>query len=270
MLRRLAVEIAAGYDVAAHVELPSGDPVETLGRISQRAQLLVLGARGGGGFGAWRVGRTVRRVLDAGRCPVLVVKTPVHSPYRRVLVPVDFDAGADAALLAAARIAGGASIQVFHAIDSQREAVLRDADVPEHVVRESRLTEEAGVAARIRRKVAGLGLDPRRFGFAVAHGPAVRSTLRQALAIGADLVVAGTRGRAGAGRLFARSVGRRVLSRVGCDMLTVAQAPDEARSAAARLGGRAAPPAAAAFAGATVRAESAQDAAALPPAWSTR
>jgi hypothetical protein len=49
-------------------------------------------------------------------------------------------------------------MHVFHAIHSLRDAVLRDAGVPEHIIREAPLMEEAGTNARMRRKVAGLGL----------------------------------------------------------------------------------------------------------------
>ena len=93
-------------------------------------------------------------------------------PYRRVLVPIDFTASSDAAIRVAARMRREAGMHVFHAINSQREAVLRDADVPEHIIRETRLMEEAGINARMRRKVARLGLDSTPMSFALAYGPA--------------------------------------------------------------------------------------------------
>jgi len=43
--------------------------------------------------------------------------------------------------------------------------VLRDADVPEHIIRETRITEEAGTTARMRRRAARLGLDSTRMNF---------------------------------------------------------------------------------------------------------
>lgn len=88
---------------------------------------------------------------------------------------------------------------MFHAVDSQRESVLRDADVPGHVVTQTRLTEEAATNARMRRKVSRLGLDSAPMDFALAYGPPARSTLHHAHRLGADLIVAGKQGRSSLG-----------------------------------------------------------------------
>lgn len=225
-LRRVAVEIAGAYDVTPTIEVLVGDPFETLQRASDRADLVVLGRRGRGRFSGLLVGRTADRLLRTCRRPVLVVRNPVEQPYRRVLVPIDFSASSDAAIQVAAQMRRDAILQVFHAINSQREAVLRDADVPEHIIRETRLMEEAGTNARMRRRVAGLGLDCAPMGFALAHGPAVKSTLRQARQTGADLIVAGKQGRSTVGGFLLGSVSGRVLSEAACDMLIVPRPPD--------------------------------------------
>jgi len=112
-------------------------------------------------------------------------------------------------------------MQVFHAINSHRDAVLRDADVPEHIIRETRLMEEAGINARMRRNVAGLGLDCTPLSFALAYGPAVQSTLRQAQRYRSDLIVAGKHGRSTLGGFLLGSVSSRVLHEAACDMLIV-------------------------------------------------
>ena len=100
-------------------------------------------------------------------------------------------------------------------------------DVPEHVIRESRLRHEAGTIARMRRKAAGLGLDSTRMGFAVAHGHPVWSTLSHARGLGADLIVAGKQGRSTLGEFLLGSVSRRVLAESSCDMLIVPQACED-------------------------------------------
>lgn len=236
-LRRFAVEIAGKYDLSARVELRVGDVLETLMQASQRAELVVLGQRGHGRFGALLLGGTVDRMLRTCRRPVLVVKTPVEGPYRRVLVPVDLTACSDAAVEVAALMPHASGMHVFHAIDSRREAVLRDADVPAHIIRESRLMEEAGAEARMRRRVGRLGLDGTRVAFAVAHGPAARSTLRHARMLGADLIVAGKQGTSAMGGFLLGSVSSRVLSGSGCDMLIVPRPRDEPLAQPRRLHG---------------------------------
>ena len=220
-LRRFAVEIAGRYDVASSVEVMVGEPLETLMQASERAELLIVGRRGHSRFKALLVGRTVDRLLSICRHPVLVVRTPVEGAYRRVLVAVDFTAPSDAAVQVAAGLARDGGMQVFHAIDSHREAVLRGTDVPKQVIHEARLRQEAGTIARMRRQAARLGLDRTRMGFVVAHGHPVWSTLSHAHRLGADLIVAGKQGRSTIGEFLLGSVSRRVLAGSGCDMLIV-------------------------------------------------
>lgn len=237
-LGRFAVEIAGRYDVRASVEVMVGEPLETLLQASERAELLVLGRRGHSRFKALLVGRTVDRLLRIGRQPVLVVRTPVEGAYRRVLVPVDFTAPSDAAVQVAARLACDADVQVFHAINAHREALLRGTDLPEHLIHEARRRQEAGAIARMRRKAARLGLDGTRVGFVVAHGHPVWSTLGHAQRLGADLIVAGKQGQSTLGEFLLGSVSRRILAGSGCDVLIVPrprQAPVARATAQLRL-----------------------------------
>ena len=220
-LRRFAVEIAGRYDVAATAEVTVGEPLDTLLQASARADLLVVGRRGHGRLTSLWLGRTADRLLRTSRRPVLVVRTPLQGSYRRVLVPVDFTATADAVLPLAARLARHGHLQVFHAIDAHLDALLRGTDLPEPVVREARLRQEAGAVARLRRQAARLGLDSTRTGFAVTHGHPVWTTLNHARAFSADLIVAGKQGRSTLGEFLLGSVSRRILAESRCDMLIV-------------------------------------------------
>lgn len=232
-LRRVAVEISGAYDVAPMVEVAVGAPFESLLRAAERADLLVIGQRGRRRYRGLLVGGTADRLTRLCTRPVLVVRTPAVRAYRRVLVPVDFSASSDTAARLAARIRRDASLQIFHAIDSQREAVLRDADVPEHVIRESRLKEESDIRARLHRRIAGLGLDTTHISFATAHGGAVRSTLRQVQRYGADLIVSGKRDRSFVGGFVLGSFSSRLMSQAGCDTLIVPVPRERAQPLAA-------------------------------------
>lgn len=225
-LQRVAVEITAAYDVVPTIEVLVGDPLETLLRASERADLVVMGRCGRSRLGRLLVGRTTERLLRTCRRPVLVVRRPVEQSYRQLLVPIDFTASSDAAIRVAAHMRQEARMQVFHAINSRRDAVLRDADVPERIIRETRLLEEAGTNARMRRQVAGLGLDCSPMNFALAYGSAVESTLRHARQLGADLIVAGKQGRSTVGGFLLGSVSSGVLAESACDMLIVPRPRD--------------------------------------------
>lgn len=229
VLRRLAVEVSSTCDLAPTVEVAAGDPVGILGQAAERSDLVVIGHRGHRRPGLPWAGAALRRGLrDCGR-PVLVVKALVAQPYRRVLVPIDFTARSDAALQVAARLRQEADLHVLHALDWRREAVLRDADVPECVIRETRLREEAGTRARMRRRLSGLGLDDLQTNLALAHGPALRSTLRHARQINADLIVSAGQDRSTLAALLLGSVSGGLLSGTACDVLIVPDVRTEPR-----------------------------------------
>jgi nucleotide-binding universal stress UspA family protein len=225
-LRRVAVEISGAYDVSASVMVEVGDPYAILMQASERADLVVLGQRGRARLEGLLVRGTVDRMLRTCRRPILVVKTAMEGSYRRVLVPIDFTASSETAMAVAAGMPPDTGLHVFHAISSQRQAVLRDADVPEHIIRETRVTEEAGTNARMRRTVARLGLDSVRANFSIAHGPAARSILLRAQKLRADLIVAGKQGRSTVGGFLLGSVSSRLLAGSDCDILIVPRPRD--------------------------------------------
>ncbi len=234
-LHRFAAEIAGRHDVVANIELRVGDALEAMLRASERADLVVLGQRGSNPFKDLVIGTTVDRLLRTCRRPVLIVKQAADGPYRRVLVPVDFTPSSDAAVGAAALLAPDAGIHVFHALRSTREAVLREADVPEAVIRASRAREEAGVVARMRRSVAGLGLDSRQMSFTLGHGSAARSALH-AQTLSADLIVAGKQGRSTLAPFLPGSDSNRLLAAARCDMLVVPRPASEPAPVRCRQG----------------------------------
>jgi nucleotide-binding universal stress UspA family protein len=163
--------------------------------------------------------------------PLLVVKRKAHAPYRRVLVPVDLTPHADAAVHVGAALAPSGGIEVFHAIESDREAVLREAGVAQTIVREARARDEARVNARMRRSVARVGLDGRRVKFALTYGHPVPAALRMLRAAQADLVVVAPGGASAGIRFLVGSVSQRLLTLSDCDTVIVPRAK-RARQAA--------------------------------------
>lgn len=232
-LRRFADEITSRHDVVAKVEVRIGDANAELLRASESVDLLVLGERGNNPFKDLLIGKAAHRLLRTCRTPVLVVKQAAQGPYRRVLVPIDFTPSSNTAIRSAASLAAGASIQFFHALSPKREAVLREADVPTDIIREYRSREEAGARARMRRGVARLGLDSRSTSFALGRGPVVQSTLLQAQALDADLIVAGKQRRSKVAGFFLGSVGSRLLAASRCDTVIVPNPLREPQSSSA-------------------------------------
>jgi nucleotide-binding universal stress UspA family protein len=220
-LRRVATEILGAYDVAASVEVVVGDPFTTLLHAAERFSLVVLGRRGHSRLETLLIGRTADRMIRTCRPPVLVVRQGVQAPYRQLLMPVDFAAGSDAVWLSAARLAGDAPVQVFHATDGYRELQLRRAAVDDALIRAMRNQEAATACARMRRIAARLGLDRARWSFSAGPGPAAPAALEQARTMGADLIVAGKQGRSTLGEFLLGSVSGCVLAGADCDVMIV-------------------------------------------------
>jgi nucleotide-binding universal stress UspA family protein len=60
---------------AVHVVALSGFPAKTLIDESEKSDLIVVGSRGAGGFGALFVGSVSSQVVHHAKCPVVVVPT---------------------------------------------------------------------------------------------------------------------------------------------------------------------------------------------------
>jgi nucleotide-binding universal stress UspA family protein len=72
----ISVAREAAPDVEPQLELCVGDVVHGLVDLSANATVIVLGARGLGGFTGMLVGSTANSVVAGAACPVVVVRTP--------------------------------------------------------------------------------------------------------------------------------------------------------------------------------------------------
>lgn len=87
----------AGLDgIHFHLHVEPGLPYRVLERLAEelRPDLIVVGASEPGHPRLFGLGSTVDRLLRNVTCPVLVVRPGLPFPPRRILVPVDFSAGA--------------------------------------------------------------------------------------------------------------------------------------------------------------------------------
>lgn len=103
---------------------------------SERADLIVMGTHGLGGFERFMLGSVTERVLRKAACPVLIVppvsETSAKVPYTRLLCPVDFSDSSLAALRFGFSLAeeADARITLLHVVDfpADNELLLEQID----------------------------------------------------------------------------------------------------------------------------------------------
>jgi len=137
-----------------------------------------------------------------------------------ILVPTDFSASADCALDYAVALASklGARVHVLHVIGVPELGVPElGMAVASALMAPLILTQRATLDARIekRRGEATFGE------IALRTGDARDSILQQASAVGADLIIMGTRGRRGLSRALLGSVAESIVRTATCPVLVV-------------------------------------------------
>lgn len=107
-------ELSAG--VLVDTDLVDGPPAVAVAASGAGARLLVVGARGAGGFAALVLGSVSRYVAAYAPCPVVVVREETEAVHREIVVGVRDPDDADAALGFAFEEAAlrGANLTVVH------------------------------------------------------------------------------------------------------------------------------------------------------------
>jgi nucleotide-binding universal stress UspA family protein len=83
-VERLLAESTKKYpDVQVAAAFPTGHAAKVLLTESARAQLLVVGSRGGGGFVGMKLGSITHAVAQHAHCPVMVVRSRAASRHHR-------------------------------------------------------------------------------------------------------------------------------------------------------------------------------------------
>jgi nucleotide-binding universal stress UspA family protein len=221
MLNDLARELAdkSGTQASAHVKV--GHVLDEILAASERADMLVLGARGLNPLRELMLGTTADRLVKKCSRPVLVTKRPPQHGYRQVLVPVDFSPHSVAALGTAIVIAPKAELMVVHAFEVPFEGKLWLAGVAEEEIHRYRGQARQRALGNIAALIRDVGGERYRFLSVVDHGDATRVILAKEEESGAELVVMGKHGQSIVEELLLGSVTHHVLSQSRCDVLVV-------------------------------------------------
>ena len=234
------IEAAVGVKAARRISrrVACGDGASALLDAAVGADLLVVGARGGGGFHDLRLGSVAEQCLHHAPCPVAVVRPAAGAgtggdgtdtgvaeadvpPLGRVLVGVDGSEGAQRALHWAIDEARthGAVLEVLH-VWRPPTTIGEPVDVlpadPLDVDAGDKAARHLVDTALAREDLAGLTDSPTVH---VTHGPPAATVLQAAHR--ADLVVLGARGRGGFPGLRLGAVGHQVARHAPCPVVVV-------------------------------------------------
>lgn len=209
------VEATLGAEARVDQRTICDAPVRAMLEASDGADLLVLGARGTGGFEALLLGSVSEQVAQLARQPVVVVRAMAPVRGGRVVVGVDGSARAQSALrwAAAEARARDADLDVVHAWRWPFVTAPPMAVVPDYteIEQSSRAAFEEALADPA---IADLRVHPHF----VYDNPAGALIERGA---GAGLIVVGSRGLGRITGALAGSVSRQLLHHAPCPVVVI-------------------------------------------------
>ncbi|MDZ3744662.1 universal stress protein [Pseudoglutamicibacter cumminsii] len=218
------VPFAPADRVRAYVE--TGDAAGTLLEYSQHAEMVVMGARGRGGFFGRILGSVASAVPPHAHCATVVV--PKGSLARKetsdtVVVGVDGSTAARLAMLDAAQeaVARGCELKVVWALPplSGTQMWAASAMDQQSVIQEMN-TQLSAAADWLRHHFEGL-----RVSTAVVEGVPAQVLIEESKR--ARLLITGTRGRGGFAGMLLGSTSQSVLNHAKCPVLVVPARKDE-------------------------------------------
>jgi hypothetical protein len=170
------------------------------------ADLIVMGQQGRRGLARMMVGAATVRVIGAAKCSVLTVPVGAAMWRNRILLCTDGSRFSDAAAVSAAKIAHccAAPVTVVSAL------------VPSHSEQRQQEGREAVTRTVAQLKQEGVDVE----GVALP-GEADDVIIKLAEENKADLIVVGTHGRTGFGKVLLGSVSERVIGKAKCAVLLV-------------------------------------------------
>jgi nucleotide-binding universal stress UspA family protein len=197
---------------SAVVPVLSSSVAHALVHAGDDADLIVVGSRGGGGFGSLLLGSTSLRTADHATCPVVVVRGEAEpiGPAAPIVVGVDGSRASQRALrwaLDEAALRGGAVVVVhgYEIPDPVIASGILSDEQREHVS----TSEHEEAVREVDRTLAQVEVPADvRIERIIEPGSAAALVLARA---GSGLAVVGTRGRGTLGRMLLGSVSHQVL-----------------------------------------------------------
>lgn len=185
------------------------------------ANLLVLGAHGGGVVRDLFVGSTVDKVLRKLIHPLLIVKREPEVPYQKILILVDFSEASWRATKFAMNITPHAHKTALHAFEVPLHAKLHSAGIDYQLIKFYEAEVHAQKKIEMRQFVSNLEASGISVTGIVEQGAAFDVIRKQMEILEPDLVVMGKYGQSEKEEMLLGSVIKRVIQDAECDVLVV-------------------------------------------------
>ena len=214
------LQTAGDAKPASSISIVAGKPfVEILREAaSWPADLIVIGMHQADVLRDMFRGTTAERIIREGHIPTLVVRKDAAEDYRRIVVGIDFSLHALRAAQCAFRLAPEAEFHLVHSFLSPFPHFLYgDVRAEAREVRTKAM--DRAVDEELTAFLARFGDQVPQLNRLVVNGMAQEVLLATASQLNADLLVAGTHGRAGIAHAVLGSVAEDLLRHAPCDVL---------------------------------------------------
>lgn len=188
---------------------------------ANRADLLVMGARGASFMRHLMLGSTAERLVRKSDRPLLVVKQPPHERYRRVLVAVDLSSRSRVALDLARAVAPHADLILLHSYEVPYEDWMQTVEVREDALQHYQQAARQRALQDMQAFLEAAGLTAAEVPTVVVKGDPTLRILEQEQELDCDLVVVGRQGGTVAEEFLLGSVTKHVLQQSQSDVLVV-------------------------------------------------
>lgn len=216
---RIMAEELSGASLDVSARIASARPARAIVREANRFEpdLVVLGTHGDARLRDIMFSTTAMQVSRDVEAPLLVVQTPDHQPYAKVMIAVDAPGEAVSALRTAAQLAPDGEFFAVHAYTSS---------LAEALVGEPGDDQQARLQRELDAIVGTLPAGAARLCHARAReGDAMEILMSEWMNIRPDLLVLATHARHGLGRLLAGNLADSLLLACTSDILVVRANP---------------------------------------------
>lgn len=227
-VRRFCEPVVSGDP--PEIAVVEGTPAKEIVRFAERvrADLLVMGTHGRGGFERLVLGSVTEKVVRTSRSAVLTIPPAVQSPvarpvlYKTILCAVDFSDASNRAVEYAVSLAqeNDARLILLHVVEGFVDEAVLDVNVHWNVPEYRRYLEQDALS-RLKAVVPEDARTSLQAEERLASGKPYQGILRIADESGADLIVMGVQGRAALEQWAFGSTTHHIVREARCPVLTV-------------------------------------------------